>query len=281
MFDTTNTEVVDSAVETTEESSPFMEGFMNAEADEPEVSEPVQADDETTENAESVQPEVSDTIPYTYNHATTQLPRSAVTGIASALKLDEDTVVKMLQKGSNYDALVQRQQPYEPLYKAIRSYAKDNGIDPSTALKKVMDAFDVVASEKYARELRKQYPGTPPAVLQELARNRAAQAQQEKARAEVQNQADAAENQRREMWVPFFRNHPEVTSENLSPRMLEALQNGENPELIYAQERIENLTKQNEELLQKQSNASRSPGSARKTSGSSGGSDFMQGFFGK
>ena len=280
MFDTTN-EVVESAAETTEESSPFMEGFMNAEADEPEVSEPVQAETETTEEAESVQPEVSDTIPYTYNHATTQLPRSAVTGIASALKLDEDTVVKMLQKGSNYDALVQRQQPYEPLYKAIRSYAKDNNIDPSTALKKVMDAFDVVASERYARELRKQYPGTPPAVLQELARNRAAQAQQEKARNEAQSAAEAQENSRREMWVPFFRNHPEVTSENLSPRMLEALQNGENPELIYAQERIENLTKQNEELLQKQSNASRSPGSARKTSGSSGGSDFMQGFFGK
>ena len=284
MFDTTNMETVEATAteQTTEESSAFMDGFMNAaETDGPEMSEPVTEETETTDESTSAQPDLGDTIAYTYNHATTQLPKSAVTGIASALKMDENALITMMQKGNNYDALMQRQQTYVPLINAIQSYAKDAGIGVDAALKKVMDAFSVVSSERYARDIRKQYPNAAPAMVQELARNRAAQAQQAKARADEQSAAEAAENQRREQWVGFFKAHPEVRSEDLSPRMLEALSNNENPELVFAQEQIANLTKMNDELRQKTSNAARSPGSARQTSGSKPSSDFMAGFFGK
>ena len=282
MFDTTNMETVETVAEQpTEESSAFMDGFMNGgETDEPEVSDPVTEEAETTEESTSAQPEVSDTIAYTYNHATTHLPKSAVTGIASALKMEPDALIAMMQKGNNYDVLMQRQQTYVPLINAIQSYAKDNGIGVDAALKKVMDAFSVVSSERTARDIRKQYPNANPAMVQELAKYRTAQAQQEKARAEAQSQAEAFENQRRDRWVSFFRNHTDVTSENLSPRMLEALSNNEDPELVFAQEQIANLTKMNDELRQKNSNAERSPGSAKKTSSGKPSSDFMQGFFG-
>jgi hypothetical protein len=283
MFDTTSMESVEAPAteQTTEESSAFMDGFMEAGTDGPEMSEPVTEEPETTEESTSAQPDLGDTIAYTYNHATTQLPRSAVTGIASALKMDENALITMLQKGNNYDTLVQRQQTYVPLINAIQSYARDNGIGTDAALKKVMDAFSVVSSERYARDIRKQFPNAAPAMVQELARNRAAQAAQAKAREDAQSQAEAAENQRREQWVSFFKAHPDVTSESLSPRMLEALSNNENPELVFAQEQIANLTKMNDELRQKTSNAARSPGSARQTSGSKPTSDFMAGFFGK
>ena len=283
MFDTTNMETVETVAEQpTEESSAFMDGFMHGgETDEPEVSEPVTEGTETTEESTSAQPDMGETIAYTYNHATTQLPKDAVAKVAAAMQMDENALITMMQKGNNYDTLMQRQQTYVPLINAIQSYAKDNGIGVDAALKKVMDAFSVVSSERTARDIRKQYPNANPAMVQELARYRAEQERQNKARTEAQNQAEAMENQRRDAWVSFFKAHPDVTSENLSPRMLEALSNNENPELVFAQEQIANLTKMNNELMQKNSNAERSPGSAKKTSGSKPDSDFMMGFFGK
>lgn len=283
MFDTTSMESVEAPAteQTTEESSAFMDGFMNAGTDEPEVSEPVAEETETTEESTSAQPDVGETIAYTYNHATTQLPKDAVAKVAAAMQMDENALITMMQKGNNYDTLMQRQQTYVPLINAIQSYAKDNGIGVDAALKKVMDAFSVVSSERTARDIRKQFPNANPAMVQELAKYRTAQAQQDKARAEAQSQAEAMEIQRRDAWVGFFRNHPDVSTESLSPRMLEALSNNENPELVYAQEQIANLQKVNNELMQKNSNAERSPGSAKKTSGSKPDSDFMRGFFGK
>ena len=285
MFEATDMETVETPeVETTEtETSDFMSGFLGTETEEQEESEPVQEEAEATEETEvPAQPEeVEETIPYTYNHATTQLPLNAVKNIAQALKMDERAVVDLLEKGSNYDVLAQRQKPYFPLIKKINDYAKENGMDYASAIQKTMDAFDVVASEKYARELRQQYPTASPEMLNELARSRAAQARQQKLKEDARSQAEAMETERRDKWVSFFRNHTDISSDNLSDRMLQALANNEDPELIFAQEQNSLLSKQNNELLQKQSNASRSPGSAKKTSGSKQPSDFMSGFWGK
>ena len=288
MFEATNMETVETPeVETTENeqgASEFMQGFLGTETEEQEVSEPVQEEAEATEESEvPAQPEevVEETIPYTYNHATTQLPLAAVKNIAQALKMNEGAVVELLEKCSNYDVLAQRQKPYFPLIKKINDYAKENGIDYASAIQKTMDAFDVVASEKYARELRQQYPTASPEMLNELARSRAAQARQQKLKEDARSQAEAMETERRDKWVSFFRNHADISSDNLSERMLQALANNEDPELIFAQEQNSLLSKQNNELLQKQSNATRSPGSAKKTSGSKQSSDFMQGFWGK
>ena len=286
MFDATNMETVETPVESTEtvEESPddFMQGFLGTETDEQEESAPAPEEAEVTaETEQSEQPEVSETIPYTYNHATTQLPLGAVKNIAEALKMDEQSIVELLEKGSNYDVLASRQKPYFPLIKKINDYAKENGIDAAAAIQKTMDAFDVVASEKYARELRKQYPTASPEMLNELARSRAAQARQQKLKEDARSEAEAVETQRRDRWVSFFRSHPDVSSDNLSERMLQALANNEDPELIFMQEQNSYLSKQNNELLQKQSNASRSPGSAKKTSGGKQVSDFMSGFWGK
>lgn len=288
MFEATNMEAVETPeVETTETEqgdSAFMQGFLGTETEEQEVSEPDQEEAEATEESEvPVQPEevVEETIPYTYNHATTQLPLNAVKNIADALKMNEQSVVELLEKGSNYDVLAQRQKPYFPLIKKINDYAKENGMDYASAIQKTMDAFDVVASEKYARELRQQYPTASPEMLNELARSRAAQARQQKLKEDARSQAEAMENERRDKWVSFFRNHADISSDSLSDRMLQALANNEDPELVFAQEQNSFLSKQNNELLQKQSNASRSPGSAKKTSGSKQPSDFMSGFWGK
>ena len=278
MFDTTNETVETPEVET--ENSEFMEGFMDSEPEADDAETYAAEDAETTEESEP-DVEVSDTIPYTYNHTTTQLPRAHVAEVAKALNVDADTLVSMLQKGNNYDTLSQRQEPYFPLIRKINDYAKENGMDSNAAIEKIMGAFDIVANEKYARDLRRQYPGAAPDLLNEVAKSRAEAARQQNRLDAERKEAEAAESERKEKWVGFFKAHPDVTSESLSERMLQALANHEDPELVYAQEQNSLLSKQNSELLQKQSNASRSPGSARKTSGGKPTSDFMAGFWGK
>ena len=289
MFEATNMEVettpeVESTEsESSESTSEFMSGFLgDSETVEQEESSAAPEETEATvEPEQTEQPGADETIPYTYNHATTQLPLGAVNQIASVMGLDERTVVDLLEKGSNYDVLAQRQKPFFPLIRKINEYAKENGLDASAAIQKTMDAFDVIASEKYARELRKQYPTASPEMLNELARSRAAQARQQKLKDDARQEAESMETDRRNKWVSFFREHPDVKSENLSERMLQALSNNEDPELVFAQEQNSILSKQNNDLLQKQSNANRSPGSVKRTSGAKNTSDFMSGFWGK
>ena len=80
------------------------------------------------------------------------------------------------------------------------------------------------------------------------------------------------------MWAEFFANHSEARPENLSPRMLQALENHEDPERVYMAEQYSILQKELTELKQKTSNASRSTGSARKSSGATPKDEFLDAF---
>lgn len=296
MFDTANVEVTEQATPITEsegDTSGFLEGFLGADYT-PETTETegaeessaptqeVAAQDTTEQNTSPAKEvEAEDTIPYTYNHTTAQLPKSAVGQIAKALNINEKAVATLLQKGSNYDTLSERQKPYWALISRVNDFAKETGVDTATALSKAIESLDILASNKYVQDIRRQYPSSNMNMVNELARNRAAQAREERLRQEQINRAEAAETERRDKWVSFFRNHADVKSEDLSDRMLQAIANNEDPELVYAQEQNSLLTKEKNDLLQQQSNASRSPGSAKKTSTNAQASDFMSGFWGR
>lgn len=269
-FDTTNT---------------FEEGFnMDVEDIDEDVDEDM--DEESPEvNVESEQEEstpaaevnatpTEETIDYSYNHSTTPLPRASVEAIGKALGFSPEEVVTRLQKGSNYDTLMSRQQPYDPLIEQIRTYAADNSMDVKGAINKVQDALNVVSAGKYVAEIRQKYPNAPPQMIQELAVARAREASRTSA---IQRQ-QMSEQDRERAWVSFFNAHPDAKAATLSPRMLEALDKGEDPEKVYSEERISLLQKELNELKQKTDNASRSTGSAKTTSGAQQKDAFLDGF---
>jgi len=298
MFDTANVEVAEQTtpvVESEGDTSGFLEGFLGADYAPQNTDEGATAGesaaeatetpaaDTTADQPQPAEPVVEDTetIPYTYNHNTAQLPKSAVGQIAKSSGINEKDVTTLLQKGSNYDVLSDRQKPYWPLISRVNDFAKEMGLDTASALDKAIESLDMLASNKYVKDIRRQYPASNMNMVNELARNRAAQAREERARQEEANRAQAYETERRDKWVSFFRNHADVKSEELSDRMIQALANNEDPELVYAQEQNSLLTKEKNDLRQQQSNASRSPGSAKKTSTGAQGSDFMSGFWGR
>lgn len=236
--------------------------------------------EEVSEPIEEETPTIEETIDYSYNHKTTPIPKASVEVIGKALGYSPEEVITILQKGSNYDTLTSRQQPYEGLIEQIRGYATDNGLELPDAVKKMQDALDVVSAGKYVNELRKQYPNSDPRLIQDMAIARAREASKQSATERQQNAEREQKNTEEKMWTEFFANHPEARPENLSPRMLQALENHEDPERVYMLERYDALNKELEQLKQKTGNASRSTGSAKRTSSAAPRDEFLDAFFG-
>lgn len=244
-----------------------------------DVEETTEVEEETdSEPIEESTPTIEETIDYSYNHKTTPIPKASVEAIGKALGYSPEEVVTILQKGSNYDTLSSRQQPYEGLIEQIRGYATDNGLELPDAVKKMQDALDVVSAGKYVNELRKQYPNSDPRLIQDMAIQKAREASRTNAvnrQTKIENETKATEER---MWTSFFQNHPEAKPETLSPRMLQALETHEDPERVYMLERYEALEKELNQLKQNSSNASRSTGSARKSSGATPKDEFLDAF---
>jgi hypothetical protein len=244
-----------------------------------DVAETTEVEDETdSEPIEESTPTIEETIDYSYNHKTTPIPKASVEAIGKALGYSPEEVVTILQKGSNYDTLSSRQQPYEGLIEQIRGYATDNGLELPDAVKKMQDALDVVSAGKYVNELRKQYPNSDPRLIQDMAIQKAREASRTNAvnrQTKLENETKATEER---MWTSFFQNHPEAKPETLSPRMLQALETHEDPERVYMLERYEALEKELNQLKQNSSNASRSTGSAKKSSGATPKDEFLDAF---
>ena len=265
----------------------FMDGFemdvdeINEELEE-EVEETAEPEPEEIEDSEPVEeetPTIEETIDYNYNHRTTPIPKASVEAIGKALGYSPEEVVTILQKGSNYDTLLSRQQPYDGLIEQIRGYATDNDMELPDAVKKMQDALNVVSAGRYVNDIRKKYPNAPQQMIQELAIAQAREASRNSAATRQQNAEREAKAVEEKQWTEFFYNHPEARPETLSPRMLYALENREDPERVYMAEKYEALQKELQELKQNTSNASRSTGSARKTSGSVPRDEFLDAFF--
>lgn len=292
--ETVETEVTDAAESGAEvaEDDGFLTGYDEGYTPE-EYSENATADVESAESAgdeessegdttpeeDEAEPK-NETIPYSYNHKTTDLPLGAVTAIAKALGMEAQDVVTTLQKGSNYDTLQGRQTPYEDAITRINRFADMNGVSREEAIAKAIDALDIVDASKYLDEIKRQYPTAPQGMIQEMALMRVRQDASRPTPTETK-EMEAAEKQEKEregMWTSFFRAHPDVKADNLSPRMLQALENYENPELVYMSEQNALLQKQLSELQEKSSRKARSTGTAKSNTGQAGYDAFLDGY---
>jgi hypothetical protein len=263
--------------------------YMNEVSEDTEVEEEeTYSDDGVTDATEDTEeevveetPTIEETIDYSYNHRTTPIPKASVEAIGKALGYSPEEVVTILQKGSNYDTLSSRQQPYEGLIEQIRGYAADNGMELADAVTKMQDALNVVSAGKYVNQIKAKYPNAPAQMVQEMAIQQAREANRQASvnrQTKLENESKATEER---MWTSFFANHPDARPETLSPRMLQALENHEDPERVYMAERYEALQKELNDLKQKSSNSSRSTGSAKTTSGRTEQNDsFLDGFLG-
>ena len=293
-------EMTDTTVETVEtevaaeaaEDDGFISGFDDGYTPE-DTSEEATADvdaaesageeeffgEDTTSEENEAEPK-NETIPYSYNHKTTDLPLKAVTDIAKALGMSEQDVVTTLQKGSNYDVLQGRQTPFENAIARINRFADMNGVSREEAISKTIDALDIIEASRYLEEIKRQYPTAPQGMIQEMALMRVRQdaARPTPTETKEMEAAQKQEAERENMWTSFFRAHPDVKADTLSPRMLQALENYENPELVFMSEQNALLQKQLNELQEKTSRKARSTGTAKSNVGQAGYDAFLDGY---
>ena len=265
----------------------FLAAF-DEETEAEETAEASAAEEETEETEGETAPteeavEAPQTIAYNFNRKTTALPLAAVSDIAAALGMEPNALVAQLQKGGNYDAMysvMERQKPFASIMDKLAAFADSNGMTHDTAADKLMEAITYASAAQYAQALQRQYPDAPQQLIKQLALKQAREAQTASVAQQAETAAAAQEEQRRAKWVSFFNNHAAegLTAEKLSERMVQALQNGEDPETVYMAEKNANLEKQLKELQQKQLNAKRSTGSAKTTASASVVDDFLQAF---
>lgn len=276
----------------------FLDGFDDVET--VEDSEPVETDVEEVEDTETVEetedtaaedktedavedtteavPTDPETIDYSYNHRTTALNYASVKSIAESLGMSAQDVVTILQKGSNYDVLQSRQDPYKGAIDRIDRFANGNKLSREEAIKRTIDALDVVESARYIDEIKAQYPDATPKYLQDMAMMRVRQDLNTPVLpTEEENKAEV---ERQQKWVSFFKAHPDQSADSLSPRMVEALENFEDPEFVFVSERNAELERQLKEIREKQDKAARSTGTSKRTSGATGKDAFLDAFLG-
>lgn len=284
--------------DTTDIMDSFMDGFSDdyvAEETEVEETETVESSAEeegTEEETDTTEEEVAtsetepveadpETIDYSYNHQTTALPYASIKSIAEKLGKTPSEVVTILQKGSNYDTLQGRQTPFQAAIDRINRFADISGMSREDSIARTIEALDVIESARYMEELKAQYPGADARMLQDMAMMRVRESANTPTKAETDAKAEEekAEEKRAEMWKGFFRSHPEVTPDNLSDRMLKALEEHEDPEYVYAKEQNTILLNKIKELENKQQKKARSTGSSKGTSGKVGADAFLDAFF--
>lgn len=165
-----------------------------------------------------------------------------------------DEITQLAQKGLNYDHLQAKLQEAEAKAAAaenseamnlLKSLAEANG---QTVEQFVMDA----RIQKYA-ETHGISTGEAKRLLDIEAREAALQKKE---------QAQSAENARREEFLAFARNHPDVKPDKIPQEVWKRVHEGMSLDAAYTEHENQQLRAQLEALKQAQTNAERSAGSA-------------------
>lgn len=198
------------------------------------------------------------------------------------LSLEEAT--ELAQKGMNYDNIYSK---YNTLNSQLERLAKINGMDIQSYLKTLDDTQVQFEMDKEVRSLKKQYPNSDEALLNEIA--------QQRVNAKLSNNVKAVEEQRiseenaeqevikRQVEV-FNKHYPNLEADKLDPKVYEYMQDGYTlleAYSLFKETKLAENDKQAEKSAkvkaQNDANKMRSLGNIS-TSGAATADDFLSGF---
>lgn len=254
------------------------EDFQTEEiGEEEEKGDAAQPEQETTQEEET-------TLPVKFLGKEYPIPQSEIKSLAERLGIKEDDVVTTIQKGLNYDHAIEN----TPLHKKVAKLAELNGKTPEEYSEFLESAANAIGLRHEIDNVRKQYPELSDEAIEIIAQKnlengKLADYKNNKEKEEAEKQR---ENESREAELAPYRafcaKYPDVKK---FPDEVAAMINaGTDPIFAYElytqnQEKINNLTSENTELKQKQTNYYSSMGSS-KASASGENDDFLSGFFG-
>lgn len=210
------------------------------------------------------------------------IPQSEIKSLAERLNINEDEVIATIQKGLNYDHAVAN----TPLHKKIARLAELNGKTPEEYSDFLDNAANEIGLRHEIDNVRKQYPELSDEAVEIIAQKNVENGKLSEYKRAKETEEKQEKDRENELapYRAFCAKYPDVKE---FPQEVAAMINaGTDPTFAYElytknQEQIKNLTNENTELKQKQTNYYSSMGSSKASAAGEDYDDFLSGFFGE
>lgn len=212
---------------------------------------------------------------YTAKYLGKEIPldKGAVEAIATAIGSKPEDVIVQLQKGMNYDRVVEERDRLRNAeeFQIIDEYARLAGMDRASYLEMLRQNRLQAEIDAQRNQVAQQYPDAPPEILQELAmlRRQTTEAQQRM----------QAEEQRRKPWFELFERFPDARNKELPQEVLSLVASGMRPVEAWLVHQNTILKQQAAAETQNAKNKQTAIGSLNGDSGDTPKDPFLDGFF--
>ena len=191
--------------------------------------------DEEQETEEAGEEKQEETITFKHLGNDKALSKQAVDSLASQLDTTADDLVKLLQKGSDYDFVKGKNtelSKYEKINSLALDFAARNGLDPTNPEETLEAVFEFVDRSRIIRDIREQNPNMTEDVVMTVAQERlnSQKAQAGERQRELSRQQEEAGLK---PWIAFFQNHKELSTDTLPKQVIDGVQMGLSPEEAY------------------------------------------------
>lgn len=203
------------------------------------------------------------------------IPKQALESVCKALGVEAPEAVTMLQKGMNYDRVLQATQREMGI---LDDYARMAGMSRPDFIAHLAQQQKQMQVQAQMQALRKQHPDADENLLRQTAQTNVALQEHIQKEAFARRQMEQKQLQNRQ-WVDFFKARPDITDVKAIPQeVMQAVSMGESPQSAYLRWENSQLHTQLAQLKQQQKNKETAPPSAISTGAPQQADEFAQGF---
>lgn len=227
------------------------------------------AEDESNEDeTQQQQPEDTETQKPETNAENQKKPILTVKHLGVEKELSEEEARALAQKGMDYDHL---RQQYDGLKNSeeltmLDQMAAEMGMDRASYIKALSQFNQNQATAQYVEELKKQYPNTEEAVLQELAKTQLTQRQEQEKQAKLTQQQQAEKAQKEAFaaqYQAFVSEYPDVDPTKLPDDVMQSMAAGETMLSAYRAYELKKLKADYAALIKNKDNSQKALGNVK------------------
>lgn len=183
-------------------------------------------------------------------------------------QLSEDEARALAQKGMDYDHL---RQQYDGLKNSeelalLDQMAAEMGMDRASYIKALSQFNQNQAAAQYVEELKKQYPNTDEAVLQELAKTQLTQRQEQEKQAKLTQQQQAEKAQKEAFaaqYQAFVSEYPDIDPTKLPDDVIQSMASGETMLSAYRAYELKKIKSDYAALIKNKDNSQKALGDVK------------------
>lgn len=225
-------------------------------------------EEESSENETQQQPEDAEVQKPETNAENQKKPILTVKHLGVEKELSEEEARALAQKGMDYDHL---RQQYDGLKNSeeltmLDQMAAEMGMDRASYIKALSQFNQNQATAQYVEELKKQYPNTDEAVLQELAKTQLTQRQEQEKQAKLTQQQQAEKAQKEAFaaqYQAFVTEYPDVDPTKLPDDVMQSMAAGETMLSAYRAFELKKLKADYAALIKNKDNSQKALGDVK------------------